>query len=85
MIFIIVNYYWIYYWLGPFFTFSWSQLYFADHPEVIVLDPLDSVRKLCDRTQSYQIMKECEILEDGKILLCFLCKSLAEDFRTAEL
>ena len=41
------------------------QMYINDHPEVIVIDPMESVRKLFDRTTSYQIMKECEILEEG--------------------
>ena len=40
-------------------------MYIKDHPEVIVIDPMESVRKLFDRTTSYQIMKECEILEEG--------------------
>lgn len=45
-----------------FFAF---QMYIKDHPEVMVIDPMESVRKLFDRTTSYQIMKECEILDEG--------------------
>ena len=40
-------------------------MYIKDHPEVIIIDPIESVHKLFDRTTSYQIMKECEILEEG--------------------
>ena len=40
-------------------------MYIKEHPEVIIIDPLESVHKLFDRTTSYQIMKECEILEEG--------------------
>jgi len=41
------------------------EMYTKDHPEVILIDPMESVRKLFDRTMSYEIMKECEILEEG--------------------
>lgn len=41
------------------------EMYIKDHPEVMVIDPMESVRKLFDRTTSYQIMKECEILDEG--------------------
>ena len=41
------------------------QMYINDHPEIIVIDPMESVQKLFDRITSYQIMKECEILEEG--------------------
>lgn len=40
-------------------------MYINDHPEIIVIDPMESVQKLFDRITSYQIMKECEILEEG--------------------
>ena len=43
-------------------------MYTKDHPEVILIDPMESVRKLFDRTMSYEIMKECEILEEGLFL-----------------
>lgn len=46
-------------------TLKGVEMYINDHPEVIVIDPMESVRKLFDRTTSYQIMKECEILEEG--------------------
>ncbi|KAK2568859.1 Inositol-tetrakisphosphate 1-kinase [Acropora cervicornis] len=41
------------------------EMYINDHPEIIVIDPMESVQKLFDRITSYQIMKECEILEEG--------------------
>ena len=39
---------------------------------------MESVRKLFDRTTSYQIMKECEILEEGwfGISSTYLCVTL---------
>ncbi|XP_078349597.1 inositol-tetrakisphosphate 1-kinase-like isoform X2 [Oculina patagonica] len=46
-------------------TLKGLEMYIKDHPEVIVIDPMESVHKLFDRTTSYQIMKECEILEEG--------------------
>lgn len=46
-------------------TLKRLEIYIKDHPEVIVIDPMESVSKLFDRTTSYRIMKECEILEEG--------------------
>lgn len=46
-------------------TMKGLEMYIKDHPEVIIIDPIESVHKLFDRTTSYQIMKECEILEEG--------------------
>lgn len=46
-------------------TMKGLEMYIKEHPEVIIIDPLESVHKLFDRTTSYQIMKECEILEEG--------------------
>ena len=50
-------------------------MYLKDHPEVMVIDPMESIRKLFDRTTSYRIMKECEILEEGWFgsRLTYLC------------
>ncbi|KAJ7365305.1 Inositol-tetrakisphosphate 1-kinase [Desmophyllum pertusum] len=46
-------------------TLNGLEMYIKNHPEVIVIDPMESIHKLFDRTTSYQIMKECEILEEG--------------------
>ncbi|PIK60119.1 putative inositol-tetrakisphosphate 1-kinase [Apostichopus japonicus] len=35
------------------------QEYVRKHPHVIVLDPINAVRKLMDRHQSYQIIQDC--------------------------
>lgn len=35
------------------------QEYVRKHPHVIVLDPINAVRKLMDRYQSYQLIQEC--------------------------
>lgn len=49
-------------------------MYIKDHPEIIIIDPMESIHKLFDRTTSYQIMKECEILEEGLFeVLTLLC------------
>ena len=40
------------------------QLYVKDHPGVILLDPLEPVCSLLDRTRSYQVMKECEFTSE---------------------
>lgn len=49
-------------------------MYIKDHPEIIIIDPMESIHKLFDRTTSYQIMKECEILEEGLFeVLTSLC------------
>lgn len=49
-------------------TLKGVEMYINDHPEIIVIDPMESVRKLFDRITSYQIMKECEILEEGAMV-----------------
>ncbi|EDO36566.1 predicted protein [Nematostella vectensis] len=41
------------------------KVYLQAHPQVKVLDPLDSVEKLCDRVISYKVMKQCEIQDNG--------------------
>lgn len=46
-------------------TIKKVEMYIKDHPEIIIIDPMESIHKLFDRTTSYQIMKECEILEEG--------------------
>ena len=52
-------------------------MYIKDHPEIIIIDPMESIHKLFDRTKSYQIMKECEILEEG---LCEVLISLCTEY-----
>ncbi|XP_031574662.1 inositol-tetrakisphosphate 1-kinase-like [Actinia tenebrosa] len=46
-------------------TIQSLEHYLDCHPEVKVLDPLDCVQKLCNRLVSYQVMKQCEFIEDG--------------------
>lgn len=43
------------------------KLYAKDHPGVILLDPLEPVCNLLDRTRSYQVMKECAITSEKGI------------------
>ena len=50
-----------------FLMMSLLQMYIKNHPDVVIIDPLESVHKLFDRTISYQIMKECEISEEGMV------------------
>lgn len=46
------------------------ETFINDHPEVIVLDPIDSVRLLSDRSIYYPIMRQCEIKgEDGEAFI----------------
>ena len=40
------------------------QMYAKNHPGVIIVDPLEPVCSLLDRTRSYQVMKECEIISE---------------------
>uniref|UniRef100_A0A915HR47 Inositol-tetrakisphosphate 1-kinase N-terminal domain-containing protein n=1 Tax=Romanomermis culicivorax TaxID=13658 RepID=A0A915HR47_ROMCU len=38
------------------------EKFLQDHPEIVVLDPFDCVRKLCDRYQQYTLIQDvCEI------------------------
>jgi len=39
-------------------------MYAKNHPGVIIVDPLEPVCSLLDRTRSYQVMKECEIISE---------------------
>ena len=43
------------------------QTFIADHPEVAVIDPIESVRLLSDRSVYYPIMRECEIKDAGTV------------------
>ena len=49
-------------------TVLFHQLYAKDHPGVILLDPLEPVCNLLDRTRSYQVMKECAITSEKGII-----------------
>jgi hypothetical protein len=42
------------------------ESYIKDHPEVAIIDPLDSFRKLLDRYQSYSIIHNSDLKEAGK-------------------
>jgi len=42
-------------------------MYAKNHPGVIIVDPLEPVCSLLDRTRSYQVMKECEIISEEGI------------------
>lgn len=39
--------------------------YFYQHPEIIVIDPLDNIRILINRYKSYEILQE-QLQLDGK-------------------
>jgi hypothetical protein len=41
------------------------ESYIKDHPEVAIIDPLDNVRKLLDRYQSYSIIHNSDLEEAG--------------------
>lgn len=43
--------------------------YVARNPDVIVIDPLESIMKLFDRHQQYILVKQCTAI-DGNISLC---------------
>ncbi|XP_028396256.1 inositol-tetrakisphosphate 1-kinase-like [Dendronephthya gigantea] len=46
------------------------ETFIADHPEVVVIDPVESVRLLSDRSAYYPIMRQCEIKdEDGEAFI----------------
>ena len=45
------------------------QTFIADHPEVAVIDPIESVRLLSDRSVYYPIMRECEIKDAGTVFI----------------
>uniref|UniRef100_A0A914WVJ2 inositol-1,3,4-trisphosphate 5/6-kinase n=1 Tax=Plectus sambesii TaxID=2011161 RepID=A0A914WVJ2_9BILA len=46
-------------------TFTFQQ-YTSSHPEVVVIDPFESVRKLCDRNLQYSLMRKiCKAAGDS--------------------
>ncbi|CAB4001226.1 Inositol-tetrakisphosphate 1-kinase [Paramuricea clavata] len=46
------------------------ETFIGDHPEVVVIDPIESVRLLSDRSVYYPIMRECEFKdEDGEAFI----------------
>jgi len=48
------------------------QEYVSRHSDVIVIDPLESIMKLFDRHQQYNLVKHCLAFSDitGAYLLC---------------
>jgi len=48
------------------------QEYVARHSDVIVIDPLESIMKLFDRHQQYNLVKHCLALDDSTGL-CMQC------------
>ena len=42
------------------------QKYFNEHPEMVVIDPIDKVQKVLDRYEQYKIIQECHLAEEGK-------------------
>ena len=44
-----------------------------DHPEVIIIDPIENVFRLLDRHKQYQYVKECDIVDSSKFFQHFLC------------
>ncbi|KXJ24802.1 Inositol-tetrakisphosphate 1-kinase [Exaiptasia diaphana] len=46
-------------------TFTSLENYLMSNPDIKVLDPLHCVKKLCDRLVSYQVMKQCEFVDNG--------------------
>ena len=46
------------------------QEYVSRHHDVIVIDPLDSIMKLFDRHQQYNLVKHCLALDAGSSVLC---------------
>lgn len=39
------------------------------HPETVILDPLDNVRKLLDRYRQYKLIDDSELAREGVISL----------------
>lgn len=42
------------------------QTYCRNHPEMIVLDTLDNIRKVLDRYRQYKIVEDSELAKEGK-------------------
>jgi inositol-1,3,4-trisphosphate 5/6-kinase/inositol-tetrakisphosphate 1-kinase len=40
------------------------QAYLSEHPEIKVIDPVENVMRLLDRHQQYQIVKECQVVDE---------------------
>jgi len=38
------------------------------HPEVVILDPLENVRKLLDRYRQYKLIDDSELVREGEPL-----------------
>lgn len=41
------------------------QSYIDDHPEILVIDPIDNVMRLLDRRHQYQDVKDCDVIENS--------------------
>jgi hypothetical protein len=52
--------------------------YVNKHPEVIILDPLDNVRKLLDRYRQYKLIDDSELAREG--LYLFFDNLISDNF-----
>ena len=57
------------------------QDYLSRHPEIVVIDPLDSIYRLGDRHQQYKFAHDCSVqMNHGtNILYMYMCSELAMD------
>lgn len=46
---------------------DWFEEYVAQHPEVVILDPLENVRKLLDRYRQYKLIDESELAREDRV------------------
>lgn len=52
-----------------FFLIYSKQNYIAAHPEIIVIDRLDNIRKILDRYRQYMIIEESELAKEDKVFI----------------
>lgn len=48
------------------------ETYIKTHPEVIVVDPLDGVRSLLDRSRYYRIVQDSDLAQDQVFMPTFV-------------
>lgn len=51
------------------FFYFFIKNYIEAHPEIIVIDRLDNIRKILDRYRQYMIIEESELAKEDKVFI----------------
>jgi hypothetical protein len=50
-----------------------GQAYLKEHPETVVVDPLDKVEVLIDRNQQYRVILDSELAIESNLIRKLIC------------